>query len=290
MQTCASPKVNLMTHLCTEEHNICWTYYKQAEPTEIQRFKAPQDSRFANTTVHGIYATVPQNSSTAILWCTCHLHHCLATFYTIRIQEDTSFIHFDEYIQLPCPNDAAPNLTSGMGSLCILEGGLPIPHVHCNRGRVWGWSLANLPLGIVIFPMGSCLWTRFIWVKWWFWGRHLKCWQNKAKSMSSHVKLVQPCRCCMCCRIWYPFSWKRIQESLWLVKNGVPCKRIDTCCPCWWSNARGDNQSLPRFRYLVAKKSGSIFRRALRGRCSNDWRESWWPRIHPVWMDGEALS
>ena len=65
---------NLMTRLSTEEHNICRTYYDQADPTEIERFEAPQYSRFANTTVHGIYATVPGNSSTEILCCTCHLH------------------------------------------------------------------------------------------------------------------------------------------------------------------------------------------------------------------------
>jgi hypothetical protein len=36
---------------------------------KIQRFKAPQYSRFANKTVHGIYATVPRNSSTEVLCC-----------------------------------------------------------------------------------------------------------------------------------------------------------------------------------------------------------------------------
>ena len=39
MRTCASPQVILMMRLNTEEHNICRTYYKQAEPTEIKDLK-----------------------------------------------------------------------------------------------------------------------------------------------------------------------------------------------------------------------------------------------------------
>ncbi len=76
-----------MTRLSTEEHNICRTYYKQAEPSEIQRFKAWHYSRFANTTVQGIYATVSRNSSTEILCCTWHLHGLVDNFRQDHLNE-----------------------------------------------------------------------------------------------------------------------------------------------------------------------------------------------------------
>lgn len=67
-----------------------------------------------------------------------------------------------------------------------------------------------------------------------------------------------------------------MQESNWLVSR-FPLMSIDTFCPVWWSTPE-DDLRCPRSLYLVARKYASIFtRRALNGKFSYDWRESWWP-------------